>query len=811
MADRLSPGITQAQRQGGSVVPPAIATTISCFLTYAQRGPVNKAVKVNSPTEGKSAFGERITSPKLARCPDILDDYQAGGGKTCYLVRYIGSGSAAATSQCTTTGGPSSGSIRSNAATFPASFVPGETFTGSVNGGGAVTATFNAAKAAKTGAGATYAGGAGGTLVIAINGVAGNQTITFSGSENTQALYHDAINAQLVGANAINSGGQTRIQTDVAGSSAGGSIVSATAYILTSLGATVGAFVSLGANNVANIKAVTAAECKTLFDATFVGSTTTVNSDGSVTVSSNTTGPSSSFQFTAGTGVAKIAGFDNALHSGAASAAVNTLLLKLMYGSDESPGAYGNAWTRQCTKVDTVMTKVAVTVAGATSALSVASSSRLNVGDTISVTKSADTQRGIITRINGTVLTLAASITVPGGGYDGTENVVLETFSLTVYDETGAVVSPSPYQGLRMSPLAGRNYFVNALGSTARTVVSATDNTAGVGDPRPGTDSSPVAFTGGLDGSAPAASQVVTAIAAFDGAKDALHFAMPGFTYDYAGADAITIAQGFRAYFERRADANFALSPPLGTVPSGSGGVAEFLATLGASISYMRSYSPWIRDLDRVTGVVGTYPPEARILGMYARVASERGFGKAPAGIKDGYVPGIGLESAEWEKVALDGMGASSGNPYDEAFPAGGNFIIKTEVGLSVMGDQTLDPTSNFGACNVQNVFNVAKRFSRGIMRYTLFEYNDTDTRAEIKKLLTAEYREWRKQRILKGDSDEEAFYIICDERNNTPDVIKAKKFRITHGLAVNVASRFIEETFELDQRAVNAALAAST
>ncbi|HOA00800.1 MAG TPA: hypothetical protein PKI27_00680 [Dermatophilaceae bacterium] len=219
------------------------------------------------------------------------------------------------------------GSETSNAASFPVALVPGDTFIGKVdNQAIADTLTIEATPASITGAAATYAAVLpGDILVVQINGIPGNQTIIFTGLEATQAAFLNTINGQLTGGAALDNGGQVEIRTDRKGSSAGGAIVAGTPAVLVSLGLAPAALVNPGPNNVADVYAVTAAEFAGLLTTTFVNGTagsTGVNLGGTrVRWETNTPGPApNGVQFTGGTGVAAIPGFDLLVHNGTTGA-----------------------------------------------------------------------------------------------------------------------------------------------------------------------------------------------------------------------------------------------------------------------------------------------------------------------------------------------------------------------------------------------------------------------------------------------------------------------------------------------------------
>lgn len=802
MADFLSPGTKITQVRKGPVVPSDIATAISGFLVYTEKGPVGKPVKVTSPDDAAEVFGGRITSPGNGRLTDAMIDYSNEGGVAAWIVRFIGAGSAVAEATLTTIGGETAGSISSDDDAFPVALENGDTFTASVDGGGATTKTVVANKAHKLGVGATFATVAPGTtMTLTIAGFSGTQTITFAGASNSLATYLQEINDQLVAAKAMANGGQIDLVTDLAGSSSAGNILTLGTGLGAALGLTTGAFTLAGGSNVANVQEVTEQELGLILN--FTGSTATPDDDAnSLTISSNTTGTSSSFQFTAGTGVSKIAGFDLALHSGTLTAPDDAVLLTAAVGPDDSPGSYANDLSYTVAQQDTKVAVTTTQAAGSTTTLTLSTTGRLRIGDTISITKLTDTQRGVIKLINGTLVTFVSAITVPGGGYDGTQDVILETWSLTIYAADGSIIFPSPFRNLRMSSLAGSNYFVNAINSAARTPVHAEDLSPTAADPRPTVVTTPAYLSGGLDGAAPTATEVLESIDAFDAADDVSFISVPGCNTDFTGANGVAILTELQAYLENRQDTMGVISTPQGTPATGSGGARDYVQnTANLASSYLMMYWPYFKRLDFVTNTLALFPPEPFIQGIVARVHKLVNYGRAPAGQIANVRTIQDLEFKILENSA----------EYDDMYPAGVNATLKFPgQGFLVWGSKTLDPTGEFGQINVQVVFNVNKRQVRRVTRFVNFENNTPTTRASVVRVLTSLFREQRKAGILQGTKDEEAFFIVCDDTNNTPAVIASGKLKVRIGLAVNRPSEFVDITMEIDTRAIDAALAAS-
>ena len=832
MTTFLSPGLKVTQVNNGPVVTGGIATAIGGFLVYTQKGPTNTPVLVTSPANYQAIFGTRHNGANggVDRGWDSVNDFFSQGGKSCYVVRFIGAGSAAASRTLSTGAGNSYASMTS--ATGPFQFTDGATLTGAIVTSSATlspapSAAVVAKPATLTGTGSpTFAPGTN-NIVLSIPGIPGNQTITFA-SEATVANCIIAINTQLRGASAILSGGQIKITTDKSGTSAStASLVSGTAAAAlgfpTSFPA---AFTQVAGSNVSDVDYVTATELANIFNTAvstpFTGTTFTTSS-GKLVWTQNTAGSTSSIKVAAGS--ASFATTLGGTFSTTVVAGGTTSATPLATLTCSSNGIWGNQMYSQWTQVNQNVATVTVTdtltnVAGSTASLTISSASRLAIGDQISAVIGGTTVRSTVTAIgnsayNGTTVSLSPNITIPGGGCAGTEAVVLETSTLSVYNSDASL--NYRYPNLRMSSLANATYFVNAINQVPTTQVTATDLAPSL---PAGTDARPASetnlaylFAGGLDGSAPVAADVIGTSAAktgwyaFNLVSDVNMISCPGIATDITGANGTSIIKAGEAYALARGDVQLILDAP-STTPAtgitgvpGTGGLRDYITNIAnLSVSNESIYWPWVQRLDSLTGLLTYFPPSPWVQGRAAKLFSSLNFGAAPAGMDQGNLTNaVGLATYIQE----------NSSDYDDFYPYGGNAIINFPgEGIAIYGSRTCDQSGLFGQFNVQYVFNINKRLVRKALRFVQFRNNDPVTRGDVIRKLTALFREQRLSGILQGKSDGEAFFIICDDSNNDAVAILGGKVRVRIGLAVERPAEFIDVTMEIDTRAANAALA---
>lgn len=798
MADFQSPGTKITIKKKGAVSKIGVSTAIGGFQGICRKGPLNTPTLISGLADFEEVFGTRVTAS-----PHVYDDVLAfykNGGKSCYINRTADTGTAAAATRALNTLGPAGYGSVTSSVSGPWVLTNGDTIAVKVDGAGALTATFNATAASFTLTGGTYAGGGvGDVMTLTIDGVPGTQTIDLTAVGAAQADYVNAINSALIGAKAAASGGDIIITTDTIGSDAGGEILTLGGALNVRLhtGA-LGAFTNPGPNNVADIRAVTPAEAAAVIEAAVAGTTTTAGAD-SITIRVDVAGAGHSVQVDAGsTADAKI-GLDNVVHSGTASTSVLTATI-----SASSPGAWGNVTSTKVTRVDTAVTTVAATAAGSTTTLTLTSASKLQVGDQINITQGVDVQRGVIQTINGNVITLVAAITVPGGGYAGTEVVTLETWDLYVYDSSGTLVAPSPFRNLRSSTLAGPRYFGVVVNDTSRTPVTLADSAPAVADPRPANDTTAVLMTGGSDGATPDANDYIgsspakTGVYAWEKAKDVNFVSVSGIADILGASNGGLVLKGLETYLELRGDVQGIIAGPSGTNHTDI--KTWVTSTCNFYSRFLTIMWPHIYMIDAELGVKRLKSPTGAFQGIIARTHAQTNFATAPAGTENGIVAEcLGLE------YEID----ENSTEYDSIFPYGINAIINMPgEGFVVFGDTTLDSTKEFDVHGTVTGFCVAKREAKARTRFVNFRPNNESTRSQVVQTLTSLFRDWQSKGILQGTSDDEGFFIECDESNNTALVIAQKKLICRIGLAFIQPSRFVDITLEQDTRAVEAALA---
>jgi len=208
------------------------------------------------------------------------------------------------------------------------------------------------------------------------------------------------------------------------------------------------------------------------------------------------------------------------------------------------------------------------------------------------------------------------------------------------------------------------------------------------------------------------------------------------------------------------------ISPPYETVVNNSGleyaGIQSWLGALARSSSYVVADSGWKYQFDVYNNVYRWVPLNSDIAGLCASTDTTQDPWYSPAGFNRGAIKNAIKLSWNPSKTFRDNLYASGVNPV----------VSFTGQGIVLFGDKTLQSKpSAFDRINVRRLFIVLEKAIAKASQYSLFELNDEFTRAQFVALVTPFLRDVQGRR---GITD---FKIVCDETNNTGQVIDSNQF----------------------------------
>lgn len=177
---------------------------------------------------------------------------------------------------------------------------------------------------------------------------------------------------------------------------------------------------------------------------------------------------------------------------------------------------------------------------------------------------------------------------------------------------------------------------------------------------------------------------------------------------------------------------------------------------------YGAYYFPWIEVYDPEKGNIFV-PPSGHMVGIYARVDTERGVHKAPAN--------------EIVRGALGLKYSISRSEQDMLNPKGINCIrdfSRRGRGIRVWGARTISSDASWRYINVRRLFIMVEESIDIGMQWAVFEPNDHKLWKKITRDTSAFlYRIWRSGALF-GKTPEEAFYVKCDSETNPVETIDA-------------------------------------
>ena len=190
-------------------------------------------------------------------------------------------------------------------------------------------------------------------------------------------------------------------------------------------------------------------------------------------------------------------------------------------------------------------------------------------------------------------------------------------------------------------------------------------------------------------------------------------------------------------------------------------------------------YHPWIEVADPLSGAKRRVPPGGHVLGVYARVDTERGVFKAPAN--------------EVVRGAV-GLAADIGTDQQERLNATGVNIIRrfTGRGILVWGARTLSSDPEWKYVSVRRLLSFLERSIEQGLQWTVFEPNDERLWTRVQNTVRNFLRNQWQSGALAGAREHEAFFVRCDATTMTQDDIDSGLLVCVIGVAPLRRAEFV-------------------
>ena len=217
---------------------------------------------------------------------------------------------------------------------------------------------------------------------------------------------------------------------------------------------------------------------------------------------------------------------------------------------------------------------------------------------------------------------------------------------------------------------------------------------------------------------------------------------------------------------ETRKDCVVFVSPERETVVDNAGSEVDDILAFRHSIvssSYAFIDSGYKYRYDKYNDVYRYTPLNGDIAGLAVRTDETRDPWWSPAGYNRGNIKNVIRLAFNPNKGQRDVLYGKDVNPV----------ITQPGQGTLLFGDKTaLGKSSAFDRINVRRLFIVLEKAIARAARTTLFEFNDSFTRAQFRNLVEPFLRDVQGRRGIYD------FRVVCDDSNNTAEVIDRNEFR---------------------------------
>lgn len=362
---------------------------------------------------------------------------------------------------------------------------------------------------------------------------------------------------------------------------------------------------------------------------------------------------------------------------------------------------------------------------------------------------------------------------------------------------TGQLKTLESYVNLSVSP-TDSNYVVAVINNDSN-YITFTNPATGVDvvpTAAPAATASPVAFSGGADGTVlvPTDQNFELALMSLANPDAGINLldrvdifnllCVPGET------DAATVSNLQNYCFTKRAFyivdsprlatiSGLMQSGPVGT-PAGSGSIT------GEHASNSAFYFPWIQAPDPLVGNRPTlFPPCGFVAGIYAATDASRGVWKAPAGINAGFTGNTGLQYVLTDE--------ENGTLNIQAVNCNRQFRVYGDV---VWGARTLAGNDQAGSqWKYVPIRRLALFLESSLFngtQWVVFEPNDETLWGQVRMNVGTFMQGLFLQGAFAGSTPQQAYFVKCDGENNPPASIALGVVNILVGFAPLYPAEFV-------------------
>lgn len=371
---------------------------------------------------------------------------------------------------------------------------------------------------------------------------------------------------------------------------------------------------------------------------------------------------------------------------------------------------------------------------------------------------------------------------------DGTETVPTDqyTFEILVWtqDEDGNWAQVETWKVSRKKKVDGygkQSYLEDKINGISK-YIHVADNTA-LGDTvLPKTQSIRLDFTGGSDGSSITDSDVVSGWNEFLN-PDAVDTRI----LINGGETSVTVQTAIKNVAEARKDCIAILDMPFANTSSVASMLTFRNTTQNFNSSYCALYSLWPKIHDSYNDLLLQVPPSGAIAAQYAYNDQVGNVWSAPAGATRGVLDNA-LECTLSTGAILnegdrDNLNTNQINAL-QTFRGEGHQIYGQRT------EQSKQSALSF--VNVRRLLIVLEKSMSVSLRSFVFEPNNALTRFRVEAMLVEYLDQLSAQGAFQLEANDRGYNVVCDETNNTPDVIDNSELRVDVFVKPSRAVEFI-------------------
>jgi phage tail sheath protein FI len=199
--------------------------------------------------------------------------------------------------------------------------------------------------------------------------------------------------------------------------------------------------------------------------------------------------------------------------------------------------------------------------------------------------------------------------------------------------------------------------------------------------------------------------------------------------------------------------------------------------------SHVAVYGPWTYNADpsSTAGAMRLTAPGGAVVGQYLKTDAARGVHKAPAGIHT-TLANVLQPVHNYTNTQQDSLAGAAVN------------LIRTIPGSGVViwGARTQALTTPDRYVSIRRLLIGLKTSLYQITRFAVFEGNDEDLRSTVEEVVGQFLQQQFDLNAFKGDTPDQAYFVICDDTNNSPADVDAGLINVSVGVALKSPAEFV-------------------